>query len=158
MTAGYSGKGLAAKLGIKTGSTVLVQDAPRPYPQILDPIPDGVQLVTSTRTASVIHIFVTRRSVLARHLQRNRQTMATDAALWVSWPKRSAKVSTDVTEDVIRELCLPLGLVDIKVCAVDETWSGLKLVIRKELRDAVKNNRAAGTKSTGSKKRPGRKG
>jgi hypothetical protein len=84
--------------------------------------------------ADVVHAFVRDRQALARLLSQCRETMRVDAALWVSWPKKAAKIPTDVTEDVIRELALPLGWVDIKVCAVDETWSGLKLVVRKTSR------------------------
>ena len=136
MAAGYSGTPLARKLGIKAGARVLVQDAPRSYRELIAPMPDGVDLDAPVSQASIIHMFVTQRTVLARHLQQARKKMLPDAAVWVSWPKRTSKVDTDITEDMIREICLPLGLVDIKVCAVDEIWSGLKLVIRKELRSA----------------------
>ena len=84
--------------------------------------------------ADVAHFFVTARARLDKELRAAVSTMKQDAAIWISWPKKSAKVATDITEDTVREVALPLGLVDIKVCAVDETWSGLKLVIRKELR------------------------
>lgn len=80
------------------------------------------------------HVFVTERAELERLLASLRHQIAKDGQIWVSWPKKVSKVETDITEDTIREVCLPLGLVDTKVCAVDETWSGLKLVIRKELR------------------------
>lgn len=80
------------------------------------------------------HVFVTEKAALAAHLTALRHQVAADGQIWVSWPKTAAKVPTEITEDTIRELCLPLGLVDTKVCAIDETWSGLKLVIRKELR------------------------
>ena len=84
----------------------------------------------------LVHLFTARKAELAKTLATCRKSLAPDAAIWVSWPKKAAKVPTDITEDVIREVALPLGLVDIKVCAVDETWSGLKLVLRKELRDS----------------------
>jgi hypothetical protein len=82
----------------------------------------------------VVHVFTARKAELAKTLAACRKSLALDAAIWVSWPKKAAKVETDITEDTVREVALPLGLVDIKVCAVDETWSGLKLVLRKQLR------------------------
>ena len=86
------------------------------------------------KTVDVVHVFSTKRAELSRALASYRKALQPDAAVWVSWPKKAAKVATDITEDVVRELALPLGFVDIKVCAVDEVWSGLKLVVRKELR------------------------
>lgn len=136
MAAGYSGTPLARKLGVGEGSRVFAQDTPKPYGELIAPAPERMVLTRRLDDATVIHLFVTRRTDLERGLQQARRKMAPDAALWISWPKRSSKVATDITEDVIREVCLPLGLVDIKVCAVDETWSGLKLMIRKELRGA----------------------
>lgn len=134
-TAGYSGRPLAAKLGIKTGCRLLAIAAPKDYRDLLAPLPDDVVWESRLSTETdVIHIFVTRRAALATELSRCRAAMRQDAAIWVSWPKKSAKVTTDVTEDVVRDEALPLGLVDVKVCAVTEVWSGLRLVIRKELR------------------------
>lgn len=87
-----------------------------------------------SRRTDLVHLFVTQRGDLAAQLKTLRLELREDAAVWVSWPKKASKVATTVTEDVIRELALPLGFVDIKVCAINEIWSGLKLVVRKELR------------------------
>jgi hypothetical protein len=135
MPAGYSGTPLAKKLGLKEGTRLLVIDPPADYGQWLDELPSTLRRDAAlTKATSVIHLFTGSRSELSSRLSRLRKSMNPDAAIWVSWPKKSSKVPTDVTEDVIRELALPMGLVDIKVCAVSEVWSGLKLVIRKELR------------------------
>ena len=132
---GYSGTPLARKLGVKPSSHIVVLHAPEGYASLLDPLPDGVVFGRSVGPRSdIVHVFVSRRVELERDLVALRRKLRPDAALWVSWPKKASKVATDVTEDVVRAVALPLGLVDIKVCAVDEVWSGLKLVIRKELR------------------------
>lgn len=132
---GYSGTPLAKKLGIAAGTTMFVTGAPHTYRASLAPIPADVKFAARpTRTTDIVHIFVTTSDTLAKALQRYRKLIKPSGVLWVSWPKKAAKVRTDVTEDTIRKLALPLGFVDVKVCAVDETWSGLKLVIRKELR------------------------
>jgi hypothetical protein len=134
---GYSGTPLAAKLGIKPGSSVFVEGAPTPYEQLIAPLPAGVVVQAAVDdTTDVVHLFCTSRADLAAALERSLQELRPDAALWVSWPKKASKVPTDITEDTIRELALPLGLVDVKVCAVDDVWSGLKLVVRKDLRSA----------------------
>ena len=134
-TVGYSGTPLPQKLGIKPGATVLAIGWPRGYRKLLAPVPQGVKVVSRLSPATdIVHAFTTRKSELKPLLAMLRGAMRKDAAIWVSWPKKSAGVLTDVTEDVVRELALPLGLVDIKVCAVDDVWSGLKLMIRKELR------------------------
>ena len=134
-TAGYSGTPLAKKLGLKDGHRVLLIDAPAGYVDWLDPLPSGVVFEKKTGLGlDLVHLFVTHKEDLARRLKVLRTTLRPDAALWVSWPKKSAKIPTTVTEDTIRELALPLGFVDIKVCAVSEIWSGLKLVVRRELR------------------------
>jgi hypothetical protein len=133
--AGYSGTPLAKKLGIKAGANVCLSHAPKHYGGLVAPLPDGVRLVNRvSETTDVIHIFVTRRADLERGLKSTLKAMRPDAAVWVSWPKKSSGVVTDVTEDTIRAVALPMGLVDIKVCAVDDVWSGLKLVVRKEMR------------------------
>ena len=135
MPAGYSGTPLAKKLGLKPGDLVGLLEAPAGFRKLLEPLPDGVRFVTRfDKGAQVVHVFATRKAELAKVLAHCRKSLAPDAATWVSWPKKAAKMDTDITEDVIRAIALPLGLVDIKVCAVDETWSGLKLVLRKELR------------------------
>jgi len=133
--AGYSGTPLAKKLGINEGSRVLLVGAPEDLPSLLEPLPLRVTFETEAGPhIDVAHIFVTQKEELAKHLNTLRRRLKPDAALWVSWPKKAAKVPTTVTEDIIRELALPIGFVDIKVCAVSEVWSGLKLVVRKELR------------------------
>jgi hypothetical protein len=134
-TAGYSGTPLAKKLGIKESSRVLLVDAPPAFASLLEPLPAGVVFESRVGpSVDIAHVFVTRREELANHLNTLRQKLGPEAMLWVSWPKKAAKVATTVTEDTIRELALPIGFVDIKVCAVSEVWSGLKLVVRKELR------------------------
>jgi hypothetical protein len=131
MAAGYSGTPLAKKLGITEGRTVVAIGAPRNYKALLAPLPPNVKFVKSDdRNADIVHLFVTDRGELANRLARLVSTIRPDAAVWVSWPKKASGVVTTVTEDRIREIALPLGFVDVKVCAVDETWSGLKLVIR----------------------------
>ena len=135
MPAGYSGTPLARKLGLKPGNLVSVLNAPAGFRKLLDPVPEGVRFVAKfDQGAQIVHTFATMKSELAKTLAACRKSLAPDATIWVSWPKKTAKVATDITEDVVRAVALPLGLVDIKVCAVDETWSGLKLVLRKELR------------------------
>lgn len=133
--AGYSGTPLAKKLGIRAGSTVYVAGVPVNYGDLFEALPDGVRVVARmTRAVDVVHVFTDRRAKLMRLLTSIRARMRPDAAIWISWPKKSAKVPTDVTEDTVRDVALPMGLVDVKVCAVDDLWSGLKLVIRRDLR------------------------
>jgi len=139
---GYSGTPLAKKLGIGSGARLFVQAPPDNYRQLLAPLPAGVKSVPhfDSRT-DVAHLFATRRAVLAQLLPELRGRMRDDALVWVSWPKKAAGVPTDITEDVVRELALPLGLVDVKVCAVDAIWSGLKLVLRLTERAAATRRR-----------------
>jgi hypothetical protein len=132
--AGYSGAPLAKKLGIKQGSRVLLADAPSNYLKLVAPLPHDVRFDAEVTEADVIHVFSTDRAVLRRTLARYRPNLKPAAAVWVSWPKRAAKVQTDITEDTVRQVALPLGFVDVKVCAIDNVWSGLKLVVRKQLR------------------------
>jgi hypothetical protein len=133
--AGYSGTPLAKKLGIKPDSSVFLVDEPDHFAGLLAPAPEGVVFVPAlTQDTQLIHLFVSSKSKLRSQLLHFVKAMNAEAVIWVSWPKKASKVATDITEDVIREVALPLGLVDIKVCAVDETWSGLKLVVRKENR------------------------
>ena len=133
--AGYSGTPLPGKLGIKPGARVFTVDAPKTYPALISPLPSNAAIVSRLDdSVDVIHVFVTKRVDLSRFLKTALGKMRPDAALWVSWPKKAAGVRTDVTENTIREVALPLGFVDIKVCAVDDTWSGLKLVRRLENR------------------------
>jgi hypothetical protein len=134
-TAGYSGTPLARKLGIAAGGRVVALDAPGEYLDWLAPLPEGVAFAAKpSASTDLAHLFVDRRSALATRLAALRKVLRDDATLWVSWPKKASKVPTDITEDTIRELALPLGFVDVKVCAVSAVWSGLKLVVRKELR------------------------
>jgi hypothetical protein len=140
--AGYSETPLAKKLGIKEGFKVLLVKAPARYPELLTPLPARVRFTsTANLSTNLVHAFATERSALARLLPALRKKLPHEAAIWVSWPKKSSRVPTDITEDTIREIALPLGFVDIKVCAVTEVWSGLKLVVRKELRDATGSSR-----------------
>jgi hypothetical protein len=133
--AGYSSTPLLQKLGVRSGTRLLPLGRPPDYAAILGPLPEGVELTSRlTARVDIVHLFVTRRVTLARELAWLRTRLRPDAAVWVSWPKRSAGVATDVGEDTIRELALPLGFVDVKVCAVRAVWSGLRLVIRKALR------------------------
>jgi len=133
--AGYSGTPLTQKLGIKAGQTVVTIGAPPNYKKLLSPLPERVVFTTKVENgAPFIHLFVSERKALERELKRLRKLIADAGVLWVSWPKKSSGVKTDITEDVIREVCLPLGFVDVKVYAVDETWSGLKLMVRRENR------------------------
>ena len=133
--AGYSGTSLVRKLGFKASSRVLLLGAPEGYLELLEPLPERVVFERSASPKTdIAHIFVTRREQLAKHLSALRQKLRPDAALWVSWPKKSSKMPATITEDTIREVALPLGFVDVKVCAVSEVWSGLKLVVRKEFR------------------------
>ena len=133
--AGYSGTPLAKKLGIKDGSRMFLLNAPENYLHLVAPLPAGVQVAPQiTSHTDIVHIFSTKKEKLSQALRTCLKRMRPDGMIWVSWPKKSSKVPTDITEDTIREVALPLGLVDIKVCAVDDVWSGLELVIRKENR------------------------
>ncbi len=133
--AGYSGTPLPQKLGIKSGMRVIAMSAPENYRALLGKLPDDVEFSNRPHVrAQFIHFFAKRRSDLEKQLARLRKTIADDGTLWVSWPKKSSGVVSDITEDVVRAVALPLGFVDVKVCAVDETWSGLKLMIRRENR------------------------
>ena len=131
MPAGYSGAPLAKKLGIKPGFRVFADNAPANYRDLLEPLPDDVAFVE--RIASdldLIHLFTDSAQVLAAKLKRYIKKIKPNGAIWVSWPKKASKVPTDLTENVVRKLALATVLVDVKVCAVDGVWSGLKLVIR----------------------------
>ena len=134
--AGYSGTPLAKKLGFKEGCRVRIAGAPDNYLTLVSPMPRSV--VISKRISTDIdiwHFFTHSYSELESRLPTLMRAIEPDGAIWISWPKKSSGVPSSVTEDSIRKVALPLGLVDIKVCAIDETWSGLKLVVRKELRE-----------------------
>lgn len=134
---GYSGTPLARKLGIGSGCRLYLRGAPAGYAALVAPLPEGVRLVKRVGAdTDLMHLFATRRAGLARALAACLAAMRADAVIWVSWPKKSSALASELTEDAVRELALPLALVDIKVCAVDATWSGLKLVIRKSERAA----------------------
>lgn len=135
MTAGYSGTPLAKKLSLRDGQRVWFDGMPE---HVIDEIDEYALELTFVEgpedSPDAVHIFVTERADLEAKLSILRDSIASDGQVWVSWPKKAAKVPTDVTEDTIREIGLPMGFVDTKVCAIDDVWSALKLVIRKELR------------------------
>jgi hypothetical protein len=133
--AGYSPTPLVKKLGIKAGDRVRVEGAPNNYREMLSPLPVDVTISNRlTVDIQVWHLFSMRRAHLEKRVPLINQRLADTAMLWVSWYKKSSVHATDITEDTLREIALPIGLVDVKVCAVDEDWSALKLVRRKELR------------------------
>jgi hypothetical protein len=133
--AGYSGTPLPQKLGIKSGLAVVTINAPTNYRRLLGTIPEGVTFSDRLRPDSnFVHVFIKKRNELKKRLPILREKIADTGTVWVSWPKKSSGVLTDVTEDVVRTVALPLGFVDVKVCAIDETWSGLKLMVRRENR------------------------
>lgn len=138
MPAGYSGTPLPKKLGIKESMRLVALNAPDEYEDLLGTLPEGAKIETRLRgLPDLVHVFVIEREDLAGQLGRLRRLIQGATPVWVSWPKKSSKVPTTVTEDVIREVALPLGFVDVKVCAVSEVWSGLKLVVRRELRTST---------------------
>ena len=119
-------------MGIKPGTKlVVVGDVPDDYKALVGPLPERATISGRGKAPfEAVHVFVRKRAELARHLEHLRQSLAPDGYVWISWPKKASKVPSDITEDVIREVALPLGFVDIKVCAVSDVWSALKLVIR----------------------------
>lgn len=133
--AGNSGTPLAKKLGIQEGSKLYVVQPPKDYLKVIAPVPNGVKVASRmSGDIDIVHVFSAQKSQLLQALRVCLDKLKPNGAIWVSWPKKASKVTTDITEDTIRAIALPMGLVDIKVCAVDEVWSGLKLVIRKENR------------------------
>ena len=133
--AGYSGTPLPKKLGIVEGTRVALINAPDGFDTTLGALPSGVTIRTSARAQTdVVVVFVKQRAALEKALAKYEKSIFPAGAIWTAWPKKASKVPTDITEDVVRDVCLPRGLVDVKVCAIDEVWSGLKLVWRKELR------------------------
>jgi hypothetical protein len=132
---GYSGTPLVKKLGLKAGMTVQVIDAPRPYEQIVNDMPAALRFVSRVgTTTNFVHLFVLQEHRLQFMLAALREKLPSDAVVWVSWPKKNSGVTSEVDENAVRRIALPLGWVDVKVCAVDAVWSGLKLVVRKTLR------------------------
>src|SRR3954470_576877 len=132
---GYSGTPLSQKLGIKPNTTVIAINPPAHYASLLAPVPEGVKFSSRvTQGCLFVHLFTQKRADLERQILPLRPKISDIGVVWISWPKKAAKIKSDVTEDVIRAVALPLGFVDTKVCAVDETWSGLKLMVRRENR------------------------
>ena len=135
MTAGYSGTPLATKLSLKAGQRAWFLDMPDSVrAEILAEAPPLDLLEAPEPPIDAAHVFVTERTMLECELRLLLPLLSRDGQIWISWPKKASKVETDITEDTVRDVALPLGLVDVKVCAVDDIWSGLKLVVRKELR------------------------
>ncbi len=132
--ASYSGTPLAKKLGYKPGFRAFLINSPDAYADLVDPLPEDVTFAAAPTKANLVHFFSREAAEVATRLPEIMQSIQRDGMIWISWPKRASKVTTDMTDDVIRQIALPLGLVDVKVCAVDDVWSGLKFVIRKELR------------------------
>ncbi len=130
--AGYSGTPLQKKLGIKAGMQISVLHIPSIYWDLISPLPNGIQVIEAPKKGSIdfVHLFTKEKKVFEKEFVRCRELLKKDGMLWVSWPKKSSKVATDLDENLIREFGLRNGLVDVKVCAVDETWSGLKFVYR----------------------------
>ncbi|HZE55445.1 MAG TPA: DUF3052 domain-containing protein [Bradyrhizobium sp.] len=141
--AGYSGKPLTQKLGIKPGFCIFVDGAPSAYGDIVGTLPNNVKIVAGLKAPlDMVHVFVTETESLANKLVAYRAAIAPEGMIWVSWPKKSSGISTDLSDVVVRNIALPLGLVDIKVCAVDDIWSGLKFVIPKDQRNSHERSSA----------------
>jgi hypothetical protein len=135
MPAGYSSKPLCEKLGLKAGQRVIVIGSPEDYHELIERRIPNLKVTADARSpADLAHVFVSKTGELRKQLPVLMKAIAPAGAIWVSWPKKSSRVPTDLTEDIIRQVAIPLGLVDVKVCAVNDTWSGLKLVIRREHR------------------------
>jgi hypothetical protein len=133
--AGYSGKPLTQKLGIKPGFRIFVDHAPAAYGDIIGKLPADAVIVTRLKAPlDMVHLFATKAAGLAARLRSTRDAIAPDGMIWVSWPKKASGVVTDLSDVVVRDIGLAAGLVDIKVCAIDDIWSGLKFVIRKRER------------------------
>ena len=135
MPSGYSGTPLVRKLGIKPGFRIFIAGAPADYASMTGTLPAGVTIAPRlTGAIDMVHLFAAKAAGLGDKLKRYREAIKPDGMVWVSWPKKSSGVATDLSDTVVRDTALALGLVDIKVCAVDATWSGLKFVIPKVLR------------------------
>jgi hypothetical protein len=133
--AGHSGKPLVQKLGIQPGFCIFIEGAPTAYGDIVGPLPADVTIAKRLKAPlDMVHLFATEAAGLAGKLRGCRDAIQPDGMIWVSWPKKSSGIATDLTDVVVRDTALPLGLVDIKVCAIDEVWSGLKFVIPKNQR------------------------
>jgi hypothetical protein len=135
--AGYSGKSVVQKLGIKPGFRIFVDGAPTVYGDVVGPLPADVSLAPRLKDPlDMVHVFAKELAALSKKLPACREAIAPGGMVWVSWPKKSSGVATDVTENLVRDTALSLGLVDVKVCAIDDIWSGLKLVIPLKQRKA----------------------
>jgi hypothetical protein len=133
--AGYSATPLVKKLGIKKGFKVYVRNPPKNYMELIKPVPETTLIIKRlTSELDMIHFFTRKKSELIKNINIQMKKIKQSGMIWILWPKKASKVPTDITEDTIREIILPIGLVDVKVCAIDDIWSGLKLVIRKENR------------------------
>ena len=131
---GYSGTPLVKKLGFKPGYTVWMANSPDGFEGLLGPLPENLTLTNQTSEADIALVFATTRPEIEEAFAEAKHKIPANGAIWVAWPKRSSGVATDLTEDVMRDLFLPTGMVDNKVCAIDDTWSGLRFVVRKENR------------------------
>ncbi|HEX6393556.1 MAG TPA: DUF3052 domain-containing protein [Acidimicrobiales bacterium] len=141
-TAGYSGTPLPKKLGIKPGMHVALLHAPEGFEATLGLLPDDVAIQHGLRRGQRVDLivgFVKEREHLARNIQWLVTNLPPEGAFWVAWPKKASKIASDMTERAVRDVALPIGWVDVKVCAIDNTWSALKLVLRKELRPHARN-------------------
>jgi hypothetical protein len=146
--AGYYGKPLTQKLGIQPGFCIFVEGAPAAYANIVGQLPDDVKIASRLKAPlDMVHVFATEEASLGKRLFASRAAIAPDGMIWVSWPKKASGVATDVTENVVRATALALGLVDIKVCAVDDIWSGLKFVIPKSQRNGGRRSRDQQTRA-----------
>lgn len=134
MTAGYSGTPLIRKLGIKEGYRMQVMDPPKDYWDLLGDLPEGVRVLKTSRSSDLnfVHIFATRKKELQRRFESARARIVDDGMIWASWPKKSSSVDSELDGNLVRSIGLDASLVDVKVCAIDETWSGLKFVVRVE--------------------------
>ncbi|MEQ9169009.1 MAG: DUF3052 domain-containing protein [Fulvivirga sp.] len=130
MTTGYSGTPLAKKLGIKAGFRVLLVDEPDYYPTLFDDLPEIITELDNAKPVDFIHLFALKFNDLENHFDQCKDRLAKNGIMWVSWPKKASKIETDLDGNIVREYGLNHGLVDVKVCAVDETWSGLKFMYR----------------------------
>jgi hypothetical protein len=140
--AGASGKPVVEKLGIKPGFCIFAAGAPQAYQDIVGKLPAGVTIAAVLKAPlDMVHVFALEAKGLAARLRSARDAITPDGMVWVSWPKKSSGIATDLGDVVVRQTALPLGLVDIKVCAIDDTWSGLKFVIPTELREKAKRTK-----------------
>ena len=137
--AGYSGTPLAKKLGIKEGCRIALVNAPTDFESILGELPDGVQFIKRpAKSMDIILFFVVTERALARDFAKLARALVSNGMIWIAWPKKTSGVTTDLSEQHVRQIGLDAGLVDVKICAIDDTWSGLKFVYRLKDRSALK--------------------